>query len=125
MRHIYKTWGVLTFFFFVSFPVVGQPPPTKYISGKLFVQTTAPDNLRSAPNEVPADILRLQNKYGITALQPATNLPELSGLYELTFTDTVFTEKLLRELTQLPSVQYAERIPLYETFLTPNDLHSN
>lgn len=49
----------------------------------------------------------------------------LNRIYTLTLEDSVKRNSLIDALQKLPEVEKVEKIPLYETFFTPNDIHPN
>lgn len=52
-------------------------------------------------------------------------VPKLAGIVRLQLANPEQIEEVLRYLQTLPQLDYAERVPLYHTFYTPNDLHAN
>ncbi|OYD15720.1 hypothetical protein CH333_05105 [candidate division WOR-3 bacterium JGI_Cruoil_03_44_89] len=62
------------------------------------------------------------------AISPTGELvkkPDLSLIYKIRFPEGTNLNKVVEELSALPDVVYAERIPRYEYYVTPNDEYFN
>jgi len=121
---------------FIVCCVYSQEPKPTYLRGQLFfkVRQYAPieipnvDDIRKRTEDpVYQELNNLVTEYRITEIGKAFQLqdPKLEKIYTLIFTDTARTEQLINSLQQLPYIEYAERVPLYKAYLTPNDLHPN
>ncbi len=74
-------------------------------------------------NNVPALNL-IFAAYGVDTIFKPFKLPStpLDKIYRLHFSNAALVENLISELELLPDVEFAEKIPLYQTTSTPNDL---
>ncbi|MBL1180007.1 MAG: S8 family serine peptidase [Bacteroidetes bacterium] len=85
------------------------------------------------PWNVPLNTLpfvqNLASTYQITLLQrpffAAKNSPELQRTYELHFADYQNVETIIKDLIKTGAVEYAEKVPNDQLFLTPNDPQYN
>jgi hypothetical protein len=96
-----------------------------YHQGQLFVKVEPiegkPINLSTTVSKQKL-LGTLVKRYGIVAIKSAFQLPELSDIYVLSFTNIAQTQELIHHLEQLPFVVYAERVPKYHLLdCTPND----
>ncbi|MFW6019423.1 MAG: S8 family serine peptidase [Bacteroidales bacterium] len=92
-----------------------------YKDGKLYVILEKEHIATSQDPIAFLDTLNLSVKV-TSSSQPFTiDSDTLSRTWEISFKPADQVDELLRELIQLPQVEYAERIPLTKTFLTPND----
>jgi len=73
-------------------------------------------------------IASIQEKYGIyemTQLHPNDKDELLRRTYQIKFNAIDKVDAIIREISQLPVIEYAERKELHGHFLTPNDLGAN
>ncbi len=112
-----------------SDPVIRYYPD--YQIGKLYVKVKDNTNISL---EYDANNSRRYNRqlrpliegYDIYQIEKAfKRLPEMKQYYRLHFRATKKTSALIEDLQKLPFVAFAEQVPLYRKFLTPNDLHPN
>ncbi len=71
-----------------------------------------------------AELIDMIKRYNPVSLKHASNLttPDLRNIYEVQIEDGNRVGEILRELGQIPYIQYAERVPIYRTLeYTPND----
>lgn len=71
---------------------------------------------------------RLKDKYGIYDFHhffPDFTDDALRNTYQLKFTEIEKVDELIRDLENVPYIEYAEKKELHVTFLTPNDLGPN
>lgn len=50
-------------------------------------------------------------------------LERLHDIFRVRFSGNINLAEIIRHLEQMPDVEYAERVPVYKLFYTPNDLH--
>lgn len=81
---------------------------------------------RSGEDEAPAEVLGLVNQFRIASIQHAFQLPDpvLEKVYLVRFDAQASAQRLLEGFRALPFIEYAEQVPQYELFHTPNDLGS-
>ncbi|RNI32035.1 choice-of-anchor D domain-containing protein [Rufibacter immobilis] len=75
---------------------------------------------QTAPDKVSA-ALRKFNPNRVEALKENAKLPSIRNTYEVEVSKTQELAQMLQELNQLPEVEYAERVPYYVLFDSPND----
>jgi len=103
----------------------------KCVSGQLFVKVAdgSPVNLILVPplKEFSPELEQIIIKYGISNISMPFILDDekLQKTYLVQFDTNTVADDLIKEFQQLVFVEYAERVPLYECSLTPNDLHPN
>ncbi|PCH99135.1 MAG: hypothetical protein COB85_00675, partial [Bacteroidetes bacterium] len=103
----------------------------EYISGQLFVKVndSNTENLLYSGEEgsYPLVLSEIILNFQITSISRASKLddPKLSRTYLIKFTDYDITQELIYDLSQLPFIEYAEKVPGYKFFYTPNDIHPN
>jgi hypothetical protein len=71
------------------------------------------------PGYDPADTI------AISLMGELVKKPDLSRIYKIRFPEGTDLDKVVEELSALPDVVYAERIPRYEYYVTPNDEYFN
>ena len=105
-----------------------------YESGKLFFSVRAGIHVRFGADEQvlaigPHILDSLSAAFGIYAADYAFPLLKdrhrLKNSYLLHFSKPELTAQLIRALEELPEVLYAERVPMYATYFTPNDLQAS
>lgn len=87
-----------------------------FTEGQLFVKFNT--NTQNIEKLIPK---QLWQQYGIYSIAPAFRLKELKQIMLLKFYDTQNKQQLIYNLKQLPTVTFAEQVPLYHLFCTPND----
>ncbi len=103
----------------------------KYISGQLFVKVNDASSesllYPGSGDRYPYGLKEIVKKFRVTGISKAfiLNDPKLSKTYLLRFDKHGKTPELISKLSGLHYIEYAERVPLYKTSLTPNDLHPN
>lgn len=115
-------WGILNSF--------SQTAVPGCIDGKIYlkykptaiVKYTDPTNID--PKNLPG-MAELIGKYGVNfAEKPyhqATDSKDLMRIYKVGFTSITQVEDLIRDLSNNPLVEYAEKVPEMKLFYTPND----
>lgn len=105
----------------------------EYQEGKIWFRVKADYRINAALNENPADLPlatlpflnSISRNHQLTHLSrpfhAAKNSPELQRTYLLEFSDYANVYALITELKQTGHLDYAERVPLDRTCLTPND----
>ena len=62
--------------------------------------------------------------FGIYAIAKAfPRLPEMDKYWRIRFSRADLANELIRNLERFEFVEFAEKVPLYKKFLTPNDIH--
>jgi gliding motility-associated-like protein len=126
------------FFFFLllaSFSIEAQSLSPRTYPGKIFVKIKdASDHIfpalelrsdQSLPESFQSDLQSLIKNFGIYKIEKAFSRLQsrsLQKVYVFSFNDTSATDELLNVLARISYIEFAERIPLYETFYTPDDL---
>jgi gliding motility-associated-like protein len=100
----------------VNFNLLSQD----YYDNRLFVKLkeSTPTDFSITLNSELANILAKENVYSI---RKAFISKELSTIYEIKFEKKINLIKLISKIEKLTFIEYAERIPIYKLFLTPND----
>lgn len=130
MRFIYLSALV---FLFGAFSLLSQSQD--YHPTKLFVkfkQTTSLENIDyAAPQSFsskklsPLQLAFKANKVKSVLRAFKLKSANLAKVYTITIEDSAKREQLINALKKLPEIDIVERVPVYHTFLTPNDLHPN
>ncbi len=99
-----------------------------YQEGKLYVKIQTNSSIREFDeNNQQARKHRLGkiiNQFGIHRIEKAfKRLPEMRQYYRFHFRLSEQTQEFIKILQKIPYIEFAERIPLYKKFYTPNDLH--
>ena len=68
---------------------------------------------------------KLSAVYGFNAVTKPFRTPALKNIYKLYFAEVYQADALIRELNELPYIEYACKSPIYKSFATPNDVHAN
>ncbi|OWY26210.1 hypothetical protein C7N43_37510, partial [Sphingobacteriales bacterium UPWRP_1] len=102
----------------------------QYIEGQLYVKLITGANLHIGykQGQLPgvSRWAKIIPQFGITDIEKAfPRLPQMNQYYRIRFTNTALTQQLIDQLQRYPYVQFAEKVPLHRTFLTPNDIHPN
>ncbi|HHZ64119.1 MAG TPA: DNRLRE domain-containing protein, partial [Flavobacteriales bacterium] len=102
-----------------------------YIAGQLFVKVNddSPEILlyQSGDEGYPRGLREIIQKFRVTDISKPFILDDtkLSNTYLVRFDKHRQAQELINEFSRLYFIEYAERVPLYECSLTPNDLHPN
>lgn len=87
------------------------------------------DNPWNVPFKTLPFVQNLASTYQLTLLKrpffSAKNSPELQRTYELHFSDYQNVETIIKDLIKTGAVEYAEKVPNDQLFLTPNDPQYN
>lgn len=103
---------------------------SEYRDGELFIKVKQDEKVLlpkfASGSAIPQGtyLSELIEKYGITELTQAfdkLNDPILNKIYHVEFTKTDKVDDLMKDVSALPFMEYAERVPLYKVCLTPND----
>ncbi len=72
-------------------------------------------------------IFKIFDNYQVTESKKAfkINSPTFNRTYRITFRDSTQIDLFLTALNNNKWIEYAEKIPIYKSFYTPNDLHPN
>lgn len=107
---------------------LAQEEQSESIPGQLFVQLSAEYNAQlSKENKNKVEsysfLKEFVGEYGITSFRNPFKLdnPLLKRTYLLEFDKHESTDELIRQLSGLEQVKYAEPVPAYYSFYTPND----
>lgn len=95
-------------------PLSAQTVHPDYVDGKAYLKLTDP------LSEQVWDQFR--NRYGVTSILQPFRTPGMENVYAIRFSETTRVNDLIAEMNRLPQVEYIERVPLYRTTYTPNDL---
>ncbi len=124
--------------------VSAQPAQStnSYVSGELFVKIskllstpTQPTNIdgKSNSDKYYPYLLQAIGQFSaisdIKSIEKAfpllQNNADLQRIYRVSFSNIAVTDLFIRHLQASPIIEYVERVPLYNTHYTPNDLQSN
>lgn len=128
----YRTF-ILSALLIFSTNLFGQSVYSGSIDGKIFLKIKDHSQvqlasfgterlLREEGNSQPKEIVALFNRYETRTLSPTfegSNNPRLSRIYTLEFDQAQLIDALLAELSVLPYVEYAEKVPLYKIHRKP------
>jgi Subtilase family len=123
-----KTWPICLILLLIFF----TPVQAQFQTGKLFVKIdserplTFPqfhDGEAIPPMDAFPEVARILQNYAITALYKPfkTQNVHVQHIYELHFGPLVDVGALIKDWEQVPYIEYAEQLPLYEMHYTPND----
>jgi len=113
---------------------VAQQQHPHFFDGQLYVKFKNHVALPIAKNtdvielEAMPKLKELAQTFGITRVRASfyfARQTELRQTLRLYFQNAQQTDELIRSLEKWPEVDYAERVPLHKTSLTPNDLGAN
>ena len=110
-----------------SEPIFRELP--SYQEGKLYVKIK--ENARLSleydaenPNSRQHRLSELIAQFKVYKIEKAfKRIPEMNAYYRIHFRQDDQATALITALQKLPFVEFAERVPLYKKFYTPNDLH--
>lgn len=112
-----------------SDPVFRTLSLSDYQTGKLYVKvkdskTVALEYDANNPRRYDRQLKPIIEAFKVYRIEKAfKRLPELQQYYRLHFRQTEQVAELIEALQELPFIEFAEQVPLYQKFLTPNDLH--
>jgi serine protease len=126
-----KIFSLLLTFSFLNV-VYTQTVYDNYLDGKVYIKVnkaSVKGILKEDPKNIPLAKLsfveKLVSKYGITKLYKpfyqADDDENLSSILKIEFTQINKVEAFITELSGLQNVEYAEKVRLNKTTLTPND----
>ena len=99
----------------------GQTVYSDYKDGKLYVILEKEHLSKTKDPTAFLDTLDWNIQF-LSFSQPFTiDSDTLSRTWKISFKPAEKVDRLIRKLTLLPQVEYAERIPLTKAFLSPND----
>ena len=127
-------------FFLLSLLCLGCLPvflnaQINYLSGKVFYKVKNDHNVelpvfhegecKPASLMNHPELLQIIANHSVSAnIKPfKTNSPEVQRIYELSIPDDQDADLLVRELSALSYIEYAERMPIYHTHYEPNDIN--
>jgi Subtilase family/Secretion system C-terminal sorting domain len=123
-----KTPLMLFFLMLVGASVWGQTTHPLKLIEKTICFKLKPNTAAKVPLTGQAGIdIKLDSIFTLYQVQTATKLgsgphtPRLNLIYEITFADNSVANQLVAALKALPTVEYAERIPVSTPLYTPND----
>lgn len=107
--------------------LIGQTIDKDYYDGKMYFKfkdnsDKIIENLDALGNH--SDIAMVLNKYGITKLERpfiVLKTPTFDRTYRIEFQNYMEIESMIRELEELPYMEYAEMIPIMRSSLETND----
>ncbi len=111
-----------------------QAETIRYESFAIFLKINDNDNIELPlfdAGEIPVSILPISDDIlpvsQVAAIKKASRLPDarLQRTYKLILKDSVAIDRIIASLQQQSFIEYAERVPIYRTSFTPNDLHPN
>ncbi|MFH1319718.1 MAG: hypothetical protein ABII90_03580, partial [Bacteroidota bacterium] len=112
-----------------------QQSSNDYISGQLFVKIKDKYSIDLkftksqgfSKSEDAKKINALIQKHSIQKIHKPfiLNNPKLQRTYIVEFDKAYNADDLIKEFQQLEHIEYAEKVPLYKLFTTPDDLHPN
>ncbi|MBA3664739.1 MAG: S8 family serine peptidase [Bacteroidetes bacterium] len=112
--------------------IIGQTVYPNYVDGQVYIKFTSgalkqvsKDDPRNIPVAKLTSVNRILNKYGVTkAYKPfyqADDDARLPYILKVEFSQKNKVNALIDELVKATGVEYAEKVPLMTTFITPND----
>lgn len=91
-----------------------------YYSDRLFVKIK-PQYIHDYQLIKDKRVLKALNETNLLHSKQVSKHPLLSSVYELIFDSTVNISPLMEDMNSWEEIEYAERVPLYKLFFTPND----
>ncbi len=117
----------------VGMCVVAQTAYQDYHDGQIYLkykqgankQNRNITNYKDIPIDKMYGIEKFAAKYGIYKVTKpfyiADDDANLQRIYKVYFTNSTMVDEMMRELNALNYIEYAEKVPIMKTFLTPND----
>jgi gliding motility-associated-like protein len=91
-----------------------------YFSDRLFVKLKE-EYKKSYILEKDKGLRILLSPAELVSAKPVSVHPFLNTTYELIFDKDINLDSLIPSLNQIPEIEFAEKVPLYKLFFTPND----
>ena len=91
-----------------------------YFSNRLFVKLKE-EYKKSYILEKDKGLRILLSPAELVSAKPVSVHPFLNTTYELIFDKDINLDSLIPSLNQIPEIEFAEKVPLYKLFFTPND----
>ncbi len=91
-----------------------------YFSNRLFVKLKE-EYKKSYILEKDKGLRILLSPAELVSAKPVSVHPFLNTTYELIFDKDINLDSLIPSLNQFPEIEFAEKVPLYKLFFTPND----
>lgn len=97
-------------------PLSGQTIDEHYVDGKVYLKLS---------RDLPAIVWDgLSTEYGITSIKQPFRTPGMENVYAIHFSKKNEINGLLEAFGKNPEVEYVEKVPLYRSTYTPDDLAS-
>ncbi|MFK7904893.1 MAG: S8 family serine peptidase, partial [Chitinophagales bacterium] len=109
--------------------ILNSAETSDYQEGKLYIKIKEHSTVRLGYDaQDPSSRQRILNplieEFGIYLIEKSfKSLPEMHKYYRLHFRQKDKPEALIAALQEFSFIEFAERVPLYKKFYTPNDLH--
>src|SRR6059058_1788081 len=126
---------LLSCYFLITFTTFSQNVYKNYIDGEIYIKIKKEVPFTFDPLQKSIDIqaklpflLPFVNRYNITKADAVFYFSKsdvLKRTFRLHITNSKMIDALIKELSLLPEVEYAEKVPLCKVIYTPNDLGSN
>jgi gliding motility-associated-like protein len=91
-----------------------------YYSDRLFIKVKG-EFKNSFTLDNDQKVTKLFSKTKVIGILPVSKHPLLSSTYEIVFEKEIILDSLILQLLQLEQIEYAEKVPIYKLFFTPND----
>lgn len=91
-----------------------------YCSDRLFIKVKE-EYKNSYSLEKDVMFLKIIRKVDITSIQPVSEHPLLNHTYEVVLRNKQSLDAILLHLNQIEQIDFAEKVPIYRLFFTPND----
>ncbi len=110
--------------------LAGAKTGATFIDNQVYVKFKSPQHpqvtYQKGNNPQTTRWVELIEPFGVERIAKAfPRLKEMDLYYRITFTETHKVEELIARLQRFSYVEFAERVPMHRTFLTPNDIHPN
>ena len=91
-----------------------------YYSDRLFVKVSGEFKNSFTLDKDPI-VTKLFSRTKVISILPVSKHPLLSSTYEIVFEKEINLDTLVIQLNQLEQIDFAEKVPIYRLFFTPND----
>jgi gliding motility-associated-like protein len=91
-----------------------------YYSDRLFIKVKG-EFKNSFTFDNDQKVTKLFSRTKVIGILPVSKHPLLSSTYEIVFEKEIILDSLILQLLQLEQIEYAEKVPIYKLFFTPND----
>ena len=108
---------ILTLLLFASLSGMAQTISPDFVEGKIYLKL---DRELSA-----ATWDQLTDQYEITSVRKPFHTPAVQDVYAIEFAARERIDDLVEVISQMPEVNYVEKVPLYYSTYTPDDIHGN